>query len=523
MSIFAAHESEQTELETDVAIVGAGAAGLILASSITRKVTVIESGNFRMDPARDLEFRPLLSGEPLDLEYPRIRLIGGATALWTGRCTELDPIDFEKRPGISHSGWPISGANLRYWYDLAWAFMVKPQDPALSHYDNAILKTWLQNSSVLRRHLWRFALTKPGSPRRPGKELLSAFEGDQKDLIYNADCIGFETRDRAVKTVCLLDRRGRTIRLKAKEVVLASGCLEANRLLLSEARAHPELLGLTHHWLGRGFHQHLRVDCGQVVAGSRNMMRLQRTLNLFKHPANGYEEVGLAFRQSYLRKRELANASMILRYSPSPLSALGSPQIAWSKLRHRESIFHFARARVEADIEQAIDPDSRIILSDSRDCNGQPKAEVRWKINDLERRTAVEMIHAINAWLGGTNLGQVCGHEAVREDFIEPSRLKDSLHHFGGTRMSASSADGVVDQNLKLHGTENLWVVGGSVFPTGGHANPTLTIIALALRLAHHLDSLSPPMKTAPRTQELPLPEYAQSNGGTQSLSTSIG
>jgi len=65
--------------------------------------------------------------------------------------------------------------------------------------------------------------------------------------------------------------------------------------------------------------------------------------------------------------------------------------------------------------------------------------------------------------------------------------LEAGKHHMGTTRMHAAPRHGVVDENCRVHGTANLFVTGSSVFPSGGYANPTLTIVALAARLGDHL------------------------------------
>lgn len=161
---------------------------------------------------------------------------------------------------------------------------------------------------------------------------------------------------------------------------------------------------------------------------------------------------------------------------------------------------HLAGLRVEEklrsvaivlDLEQAPNPDSRISLSVERDPLGLPKAKVDWRVTSFEQRTAKAFTVFIASEFARLGIGR-CRLEPWVEDgaAIGEDAVTETFHHIGATRMSQNPRDGVVDMNCRVHGMANLFVAGSSVFPTGGHANPTLTIVALALRLSDYLATM---------------------------------
>jgi hypothetical protein len=138
-------------------------------------------------------------------------------------------------------------------------------------------------------------------------------------------------------------------------------------------------------------------------------------------------------------------------------------------------------------LEQAPNPESRVSLSSERDALGQPRARLDWRLGDLEWRTARACLDLLAADLGRLGLGRV-----RIDDWLEAAEpawtaVGGKFHHMGTTRMSDDPSRGVVDANGAVHGVSGLYVAGSSIFPTCGFANPTLTIVALALRLAWHL------------------------------------
>jgi choline dehydrogenase-like flavoprotein len=136
--------------------------------------------------------------------------------------------------------------------------------------------------------------------------------------------------------------------------------------------------------------------------------------------------------------------------------------------------------RVTINLEQAPDRNNRVTLSSRKDRFDQPLPRLDWRWNPIDESSRGGVRALIRESLESAGFGRVVSTEQARPD-------PNAHHHAGTTRMSRDPADGVVDQSCRLHGMENLYLAGASVFPTAGFANPTLTILALALRLADHL------------------------------------
>jgi choline dehydrogenase-like flavoprotein len=135
--------------------------------------------------------------------------------------------------------------------------------------------------------------------------------------------------------------------------------------------------------------------------------------------------------------------------------------------------------------EQAPNPDSRVTLSDERDRLGLPKARLNWQLSELDRTSVARSVRALAQALGAAGLGRLYSRPATEETFW--NAVGGGNHHMGTARMHPEPSRGVVDENCRIHGVANMYVAGSAVFPTTGFAHPTLTVVALALRLADHL------------------------------------
>jgi choline dehydrogenase-like flavoprotein len=146
---------------------------------------------------------------------------------------------------------------------------------------------------------------------------------------------------------------------------------------------------------------------------------------------------------------------------------------------------------IQASWEQAPSFDNRIELSQKKDRFGVPLVNLYWNIFPIDFRTIRLSVLEFGRYLLDTDLGRI----KIFEEILGTSSLPDAsilagFHHMGGTRMSSDPVKGVVDRNCRVHGQTNLYVIGSSVFSSGGHANPTLTIVQLSLRLSNYLKSV---------------------------------
>ena len=137
---------------------------------------------------------------------------------------------------------------------------------------------------------------------------------------------------------------------------------------------------------------------------------------------------------------------------------------------------------------------SRVVLATDRDALGMPRLRTQVAFTEQDVRTVEKFHRVLAAQLSATGTGAFHAYDPDLVSQIEDrlTHFNSMYHHLGTTRMSASPATGVVDRDCRVHGVDNLYVAGGSVFPTGGYANPTLTVVALALRLADRLRQIAP-------------------------------
>ncbi|NKF21967.1 FAD-dependent oxidoreductase [Solimonas marina] len=522
----------------DVCIVGSGAAGLSLARRLLsegRHVLLIESGgtDYAADTAALNDGRN--TGFPYyELEDARLRFFGGTTAIWGGRCAELDAIDFERRDWVAWSGWPFDKSMLAPWYDAA-----------------------------------RTALGLP-SPTASGNAEALGFDRHGTELVHwqfdeRADRFGFATnRDliahpnlrvllNATVTEVLLDFDGSTVSglriaaldgrvgvVEGRSYVLAAGGLENPRLLLASRSRQAQGVGNTHDLVGRFFMEHPHARGGRLQT-----RRLWQTLKLFQQSHAGGQRQAATLRASdeLQQTQHILNSSFVPRVR---LPADGTSPIGmrlYSTIKHRVaptrngrllwrtskrvaswikrgldplrpwSLVQFGGRGLYLSVraEQAPNPDSRVTLGDECDALGMPKLQLNWRLSEIDKRTVRTLALAVDAGLRRRDLGHV-EPAAWLDDPQLPWEIDPLIgqhpiggyHHIGTTRMAASARRGVVDADCRIHGIDNLFVAGSSVFPTSGWANPTLTIVALALRLADHLHNHVLRVATARDTRAAP-------------------
>ena len=489
MNIQPAHALDATQIETDVAILGGGAAGLALAANLESDCIVVESGIDRLEPARHGWQHAINRGEATNVDSLRVRGIGGATLRWTGRCIELSPQDLERRPWLDCPGWPIGADELAGWYRRAWSELGIADESVCAEPEAVdTLREWTRRAPQLEPARWLYADHPRTGIVRFGELFSPAFAAPGKRLIYAAHAVELLHEGGVARAMRVVDRQGRGLLIRARRFVLAGGCVENSRFLLATRARGGRLLAQTGRWLGRGFMQHLRVDAGTLDFEPERYRQLQRAFGQGRTADGMPHETGLALEPDHARAQRIGNASMVLRYVPDrgPWPGDWLPVLT-GRLRGSRPIHRRGSALLEIDAEQATDPDSRVTLADELDPFGQPRAAIDWRIAETDRRTVAETVERFDRLLQANGLGAMRLPAGVRADALAAQCRRDSNHSLGGTRMG-EPGDSVVDANLKVHGAGNLWVAGGSVFASGGHANPTLTILALALRLAAHLD-----------------------------------
>lgn len=513
---------------TDVCIIGAGVAGQMLAMRLAesgRSVRLVESGgrDFQAD-IQSVSDGDNVGADYYPLETARLRLFGGTAAIWGGRCAELDPIDFERRDYVPQSGWPMTKADLDPHYDRAYAQMGLQRAGEGRLWKTIGRTPPAFDPSKLEADLWCFD--------ENGERFTDPKRGSlsQVDLLLNATVTEIEVAESGeVTSVQVQSLNGKSLRLNAKVFVLAAGAIETARLLQAAVPSRPNGFGNERDVLGRYFMEHPHARGGQVLPEklSQALMLLPRALRVkgkryaaYLRPSETLQrEAGILNSSLSLAPRRHADGKMdLFRATKGKLKHdLPSTRFwrsTYKKLKHvtirgREltdpwpSVLSMKRHRGRLGLyaiiraEQAPIPESRVSLSDRKDAFGMPLAELDWHYSELDKRSVKVMMETLRDEVARMGLGRVDLEPWLNDpdilwtsDPLISAHPIGGYHHMGGVRMGADASSGVVDKNCRLFESPNLYVAGSSVFPTGGWANPTVTIMALADRLGAHLDSV---------------------------------
>jgi len=554
-----------TELTTEVCIVGSGPAGATLAAELAGsalRVLVVESGGREPEAAVAAlnEVENVGAARVANQDLMRTRVLGGTSRIWTGRCGELDEIDYVDRPWVAHSGWPLAGDELRPFLDRAraylglgpnvyderlWALLGRrPPRPALPE-------------SRLVPRFWQFSrgATNPAGPTRFGADVLpqaagvDAAAGEPEtpggsgnvNVLLHATVTHIDTDDTGsvVRGVEVASTSGRRATIRAAVVVLAAGGIENARLMLASNRVVPQEVGNRNDLVGRFLMDHPGSVIASVDPASARRLRDRFGRYWLDGPEGRQVYVhGVGLSPQVQREEELLNCAAFLEEYPAPgdpwhagrrlasrLRGGGEPtqdEVAvasfWRRedeipdptatrdvlallrnaptvaagayrmtRRRRPPIFQASRVDVYCLVEQEPDPASRVTLSDRVDALGVPISRVDWRVSERERISVGRLAGLLAQELGRLGYASPEPAEWLEGGEGWPESITDRAHPIGTTRMADDPRAGVVDRNCQVHDTEGLFVAGSSTFPTAGHVNPTLMIVALAIRLADHL------------------------------------
>jgi choline dehydrogenase-like flavoprotein len=507
----------------DICIVGAGAAGITLAREFigTRfSVLLLEGGGLKAE----VETQKLYDSEVVGLPHTgvhegRARVFGGTTTLWGGQALRLDASDLQKRSWVPFSGWPISREELEPFYDRA--DRVLQLGPRIS-YPDLCVAFGLQAPGFDPDKLYMECSQwspKPNFGTTYRQELKSAVN---ISVLLHANVTSIVTNDSAaaVEKIEFRTLTGKQGTAKARVYVICCGGIETARLLLASDRVEPQGLGNKYDLVGRFFQEHIHIRFGDLLTNGRKCLQnyfesfyrnglkyfplitLSPRVQAEKHvltvhgsamfddaPDSGIVALKQLFRM--LSRGTKGGPGELRRFLRNALMSPGD----FCRLGYR---FYFEERSgtprqgpiyIGAQAEVAPNPDSRITLSKARDSLGMRKLKLDWRIGELERRTLYEYIRTVASeferlGLGSFDLSQV----VILNDPLAWVRMAhDSAHHMGTARMHESPQQGVVDPECRVHGVDNLYIGSSAVFPTSARSNPTLTILALCLRVADRL------------------------------------
>jgi choline dehydrogenase-like flavoprotein len=508
-------------ITTDICIVGAGVAGLTLAREFLGRATrilIIESGGLKDESRTQRLYESEIVGMPHEgVHNGRFRVFGGSSTRWGAQLMTFESQDFSARDYIGYEAWPISCRTIRKYYRRAEEVLAVNSLP----YEEELWSD-LNVRPINFDHdklKYRFSKWAAFKNRNLAKSIGKDFqESHNVTILLHANLMEVvpDSNGASVSHLKVKSLSGKKVRVIGARYAICSGAIETGRLLLASNSVIAAGVGNDHDLVGRYFQDHISVRAARLIPNDRagftstfdpfmrgatmhsckvvmtkELQRENRCLNIMGHVVYGFtEESGLY----ELRK--------ILRAVQSKRNPIPSPMSAWRILRYSSDIFRmvfgqflarrrlspkFAKCHLDIECEQAPSRDSRVMLSEDKDELGMPKTVLDWRITDLEKHTIKQYVKLFRSEWERLDLG----HAKWDESIFEPGDAwlnicRDTYHHAGTTRMSTSPSHGVVDDDLKVHGLDNLYIGSTSVFPTSSCANPTLTMMALCVRLADH-------------------------------------
>ena len=504
----------------DVCVVGAGPAGITLARRLAAagaSIALMEAGGLEISA----ELQDVYSGTNVGLEYfeldvARLRYFGGTSNHWAGMCRGLDPYDFEPHAWHALSGWPIAKSDLdpyraetRDILELSYpvskrkAEATQVSNPEVERLDPLDFpdEAFAQATRQLRHISFRYS-----PPVRFGEKYRAEIEASPRVLLgLNANLVDLRLGADGAVTEAVFrsyDPADPGFAVKARFYALCAGGIENPRLLLAFRSQRPAGVGNANGLVGCFFCEHPTLVVADVL--------YERTL-----------DAGLEFyapTPAFLAEQRILNINLLLHSDPAPpplgLAKAAMRSIACStdflaqlaeRVRGRPPNCEGdglgtwlaggrpapQQGRIEVSSEQALDRSSRVRLGLERDVFGLPRVELDWRLGELDFHTIRTGTEALAMHIAEQGIGRARIRDWLLAQRVPGIADNDGSvggwHHMCTTRMADDPRYGVVDRDCRVHEVGNLYLGGSSVFSTAGHANPTYTIVELALRLGDHL------------------------------------
>ena len=548
-------------LKADLVIVGAGAAGITLALALAdtgMQILLVEAGGSQYSAASQAYYAgeavDPTAHSPVDM-YRR-RVLGGSTTLWGGRCIPFDPVDFERRPWMIHARWPFGHEEVAAHIPRAMDIL-EAGAPEFNAGDTlcgqAPLVEGVIDENVILDRIERFSRpTDFGVRYRKRLERASNIR-----LFTSAPITQIRLGEDGTAAGVVFDVAGNSVVVDAPRVAIAAGGIETPRLLLAGCDARPQGLGNEHDLVGRFYQCHLEGEVGRLrflvprervrldYEQSRDGIYCRRYIWLSPDAQRRHQLAGLVLRPAHpgivdpghrdpvLSAMYLAKAFIVPEYArkmtalehQARLSSggsalawhaahvrnilLGAPKLAafatdWTRRRILASrklpsvVLPSPEGIYPADVngEQEPNRESRVRLGSERDALGMPRVRVSWSATDDDYRRLFDGLRRISHALAKSQTVRL-DLDGVDETTLASMIVPIGGHHVGTARMADNPRDGVCDANGEVFSVPGLFIAGAATFPTSSFANPTLTLVALTLRLAEHLKRTPPRPQTA--------------------------
>lgn len=461
----------------DVCIIGAGAAGISMAVTLAERghrVLLCEGGDADYSERSQACYRGETIGDPyIPLYGARLRHLGGSTNHWGGICRPLDRYDFSAKTAASETAWPISLDALAPYYRPAATILDLAKPPA--------------DQSITGAGLKRIFFSLGNPTRLKDKYAETLRESTTLECCLTANLMALETQDGIVTSATFQNYQGDYRLVRARYFVLACGGIENSRLLLwCNQQAQGQLVP-QHATLGRYWMEHPHATVGKALLFEPAALGMDDEYNIFLSPtADALESRQILNCGLRLHRMNAEATQALIEELVEQAPALAGRLRVWQA---QGKVIHGAVLRAAWEQEPRFE--NRIELSEELDELGVPRSRLVWQQSELDRRTIRESMLLLGEYLRDNEVGRLQMADWLADTPVQLPTDGElaGRHHMGGTRMSVKPEEGIVDRDCRLFAQENFYVAGSSVFASAGHANPTLTLVQLALRLCDHLET----------------------------------
>lgn len=518
--------SDAPETSYDLVIVGAGPAGITLAHELKDtglRIALLESGGEDYDDAAQALNAGTIEGndDEYDLEFSRMRFLGGTSNHWGGHCTPMDALDFE-RTWDGFSGWPMARADLDPFYERAHDYC----DLGTYRYDlDTLVPDHAKRTFLPDNPEFETVALRQSTPTRFGEKYRGSFETSETvDLWLWTNAVNVATAPEETEWVETKSFDGPDRRFTARAVVLAPGAIEAARLMLWANRENGTGAGAAGDLLGRCYMDHSTggsafihferpqadklywADIDQFADGGvplhfywrmTDAALAERGLPNFHYIVIPFADEGAAKERADAAGQAMDSLRMVAKWGLGRDAPPGmSPGAAYCDFVTRAddlavqtalNAIHgegYNRVLLKYESGERPDRENGLRLGEETDAFGMPRPVLHWATLDADLDAIRETAGIFAQAVGAAGLGRARMEDHDDDPFWD---VTTSWHQLGMMRMAESPTAGVTDPDCKVHGAGALYVASGAVFPQVGRANPTLTIVALALRLADHL------------------------------------
>ncbi len=448
-------------------IIGSGPAGISLALSLEKEGVeslIIEAGNIDpYDGSNNLLDGKIINENYTSLENARARQFGGSSNLWGGNCSIFSNHEIEK--------WGIEPLELYKFTNDAKKILNISNDFYINQITNNLNHYKVIWSNVRFAEKYYSHINKSKKINLILDTTFKYFEGNSKNIDY------------------LVCQNKEVFKLSARNYILACGGLENNRLML-HAREKNSKIFQNDLPIGFYYFDHPKKNIGKGIINKKKLLKFLETKDSKIFPRIDCENLNFSLNSKYLETNNCLNSGLILklkRNSPNlkifKQAVCVAPDFIkkiYSDIKDKE-IYEFDLSIIQ---EQTASQLNNIKLSKREtDIFGIPRIELNWGLDENFNISRTKIIEEFSSFLIDHEIGRV----AIQEDYYNNENLTVGYHQMGGTRIGKNYSDSVIDKNLLVHGTNNLYICGSSTFRTAGISFPTFTVVLLSCRLGKHL------------------------------------